>query len=158
MDDGTDAVDTMMHWSCQCQFYHHRCQCQFYHHRHCLIHTDRTSHEREAGANYNRNDSQISEIGALESWMMVQRLLTLWCTYFSHANFSIIFTAGSIRTELAKNEKQGPTTTEMTAKSVKLRNEILFEADSKDAYDTVIDLPSSNCLPPLSPLDQYGKK
>ena len=71
MNDGTDAVDTMMHSAFQWQFYHHR------HHR---IHTEKTSQEREAGANYNRNDSQISEISELESWMMLQMLSTLCCT------------------------------------------------------------------------------
>jgi len=35
-----------------------------------------------------------------------------------HENIFILVTAGSIHSELAMNEKQGPTTTEMTAKSV----------------------------------------
>ena len=55
-------------------------QFKLYHHRHRLIYTERTSQEREAGANYNRNDSQISEISELESWMMLQMLSTLCCT------------------------------------------------------------------------------
>ena len=55
-------------------------QSKLYHCRHRLIYTERTSQEREAGANYNRNDSQISEISELESWMMLQMLSTLCCT------------------------------------------------------------------------------
>ena len=42
-------------------------QSKLYHHRHRLIYTERTSQERESGANYKRNDSQISEISELES-------------------------------------------------------------------------------------------
>ena len=47
-----------------------------------------------------------------------------------------IVSGGSTRYKVAKNEKQGPTTAEMTTKSVKLWNEQFFEADSKDAIDT----------------------
>ena len=57
-----------------------------------------------------------------------------------------------------RNEILFEADSEMATKSVKLRNEILFEADSKNAFDTVFDLPLSDCLPILSPLDQYGKK
>ena len=110
MNDGTDSVDTMMHIIFKCHIYHHRQR---------RIKTDRTSQQREAGANYNRNDIQISEISALESWMMVQMLLKLWCTYYWNSTFTIIVTVGSIRTDLANNEKQGPTTTQTTAKYVK---------------------------------------
>ena len=58
-------------------------QSRLYHYRHRLIYTERTSQKREAGANYNRNDSQISEISELESWMMLQMLSTLCCTDLS---------------------------------------------------------------------------
>ena len=51
--------------------------------------------------------------------MMVQMLLTLSCTDLVNDNFTIIVTTGSIQKKLAKNEMQGQTTTEMTAKSVK---------------------------------------
>ena len=51
--------------------------------------------------------------------MMVQMLLTLSCTDLVNDNFTIIGTAGSIRNKVDKSEMQGPTTTEMTAKSVK---------------------------------------
>ena len=33
--------------------------------RHRQIHTKRTSHQREAGTNYDRNDKQISEFGII---------------------------------------------------------------------------------------------
>ena len=55
-------------------------QSKLYHIQHRLIYTERTSQEREAGANYNRNDSQISEISEFESGMMLQMLSTLCCT------------------------------------------------------------------------------
>ena len=58
MNDGTDAVETMMHMLLKFHIYHHR---------HRRIHTDRSSQQREAGANCNTNDSQICEISALES-------------------------------------------------------------------------------------------
>ena len=157
MNDGTDAVDTMMHSAFQRQFYHHR---------HWRIHTERTSQEREAGANYNRNDSQISEISELESWMMVQMLLTLWCTdlananftiIVANANFTIIVTTGSIRREIAKNEKQGPTTTEMTAKSVKSvswSHEWWYRCCWH--YDAL--MLSMSILPSSSTPDPYGEK
>ena len=41
-------------------------------------------------------------------------------------NFAMLVTAWSIRSELAMNEKQGPTTTEMTAKSVNWSLEWFF--------------------------------
>ena len=53
--------------------------------------------------------------------------------------FTSIVSAGSIRKKVDKNENQGPTTAEMATKSVKLSFESIFEADSKDAFDTVID-------------------
>ena len=96
---------------------------------HRLIHTERTSHEREAGFHYNRNDSQISE---LESWMNYDLKLTHTggsdtAIYHSFTrNFAMLVTPWSIRSELNMNEKQGPTTTEMTAKSVNWSLEWFF--------------------------------
>ena len=49
-------------------------QVKTYRYRHRRIHTETTSHEREAGTNYKRNDSQNSE---LESLMMLKVLFTL---------------------------------------------------------------------------------
>ena len=89
------------------------------HPRHRKIHTDRTSHQREAGTNYDRNDNQISDFGVMND-------ATNGFDAMAYGRFngkkSIIVTARSIRRELAINEKQRSTTTEMTTKSVSLES------------------------------------
>ena len=91
-------------------------QLTIYNHRHRWIHTETMRLERESGTNYNRNDSENSE---MESGMMLQILSTLWHTETLIQKYSVAATTGSIQRELAMNEKQGPTTTEMTSKTVK---------------------------------------
>ena len=90
-----------------------------FHPRHRQIHTERTSHQREAGTNYDRNDNQISEFGVMNDATNGFDAMTYG--RFNEKN-SILVTARSIRRELAINEKQGPTTTEMTTKSVSLES------------------------------------
>ena len=55
---------------------------------------------------------------SLESRMMLSRPFTLRYIDVSMRKEIILLTSRSIRRELAINEKQGPTTTEMTTKSV----------------------------------------
>ena len=127
-----------------------------FHIRHRRIHAKRTNDEREAGTNYNLVGSQISQISELESWLMLQMLSKLWYTSVANANFTIIVTTGSIRREIAKKEKQGPTTTEMTAKSVKSvswSHEWWYRCCWH--YDALIL--SMSILPSSSPPDPYGE-
>ena len=123
------------------------------------IHTKRTRLERERSTHYNRSYSRISE---LEEWMMLWRWSN-WCCWhydvqrhFKHC-FITTITARSIRNELDLNEKDRPTTTEVTAESVKWNNQLWIQDATTDAVDTMTtkDISSTVSLPP-SPQDQYG--
>ena len=117
---------------------------QFCHACHRLIHTERTSHEREAGFHYNGNDNQISELESLMNFDLKLTHTDASDTMIYHSctrNFAMLVTAWSIRSELAMNEKQGPTSTEMTTKSVKWSQSWMnfdLELTPTDGSDTMI--------------------
>ena len=135
---------------------------QLCHACHLLIHTERTRHERgAAGFHYNRNDNQISE---LKSWMNFDLKHTHadgsdTMIYLSFTrNFAMLVTSRSIRSELAMNEEQGSTTTEMTTKSVNWSHEWILIWSLRTQM--VLTLRSTThlhaSLPCLSPPDPYG--
>ena len=127
---------------------------------HRLIHAEWTN-EREAGFHYNRNDSQISE---LESWMNFDLKLTHTGgsdTMIYHSftrNFALLVTAWSIRSELAMYEKQGSTTTEMTAKSLNWSPEwiLIWSLPTQLVRKLRCTTHSHAILLFLSPPDPYG--
>ena len=130
--DTKDAFDSMIDLSLQSFTYQH---CPRW------INTVKSSQERESGTDYSRNGNQISELKywkIIWSWLKdaFDSMIDLSLQWFSTS----IVPAGSMREKLAKNEKQGPTTAEMATKSVSWSIEKLFEADSKDAFDSMIDL------------------
>ena len=66
MNDATNGFDTMTYVSMRKKF----------HPRHRQIHTERTSHQQEAGTNYDRNDNQISAFGVMNDATDAFRIMT----------------------------------------------------------------------------------